>query len=49
VTIRIDCPQRGKDCFITINLNEWSMDFLEDEEESSDPEATKKEVKAEGT
>ncbi len=25
VTIRIDCPDRGKDCFITINLREWQF------------------------
>jgi predicted ArsR family transcriptional regulator len=32
VTIRIDCPERGKDCFITINLREWDFQFFDDEE-----------------
>ncbi|MHA1247710.1 MAG: winged helix-turn-helix transcriptional regulator [Candidatus Thorarchaeota archaeon] len=31
VTIRIDCPDKGEDCFITINLKEWQFDFLEEE------------------
>ncbi len=49
VTIRIDCPQRGKDCFITINLNEWTLDLIEEEEEeedSTEPEKTKPEIEA---
>jgi predicted transcriptional regulator len=32
VTIRIDCPERGKDCFITIKLREWDFRFFDDEE-----------------
>jgi predicted transcriptional regulator len=32
VTIRIDCPERGKDCFITIKLREWDFQFFDDEE-----------------
>jgi len=31
VTIRIDCPERGKDCFVTINLNEWEFQFVNEE------------------
>ncbi|TFG06536.1 hypothetical protein EU538_10120 [Candidatus Thorarchaeota archaeon] len=31
VTIRIDCPERGKDCYITINLTEWQFEFLDEE------------------
>jgi DNA-binding transcriptional ArsR family regulator len=31
VTIRIDCPERGKDCFITIKLTEWEFQFIDDE------------------
>ncbi|NHJ13821.1 MAG: winged helix-turn-helix transcriptional regulator [Candidatus Thorarchaeota archaeon] len=33
VTIRIDCPERGKDCYITINLREWEFQFFEEEED----------------
>ena len=32
VTIRIDCPERGKDCYIKINLREWQFDMLGEEE-----------------
>ena len=32
VTIRIDCPERGKDCFITINLKDWVFQLVSDEE-----------------
>ncbi len=35
VTIRIDCPERGKDCFITINLVEWQFETLPDSPEDS--------------
>jgi len=35
VTIRIDCPERGKDCFITINLTEWEFQFIEDENDET--------------
>ena len=31
VTILIDCPERGKDCFITINLTDWEFQFIDDE------------------
>lgn len=31
VTIRIDCPERGKDCFITIKLTEWEFQFIDDD------------------
>ena len=31
ITIRIDCPERGKDCFITINLTDWEFQFIDDE------------------
>jgi len=31
ITIRIDCPERGKDCFITINLTDWQFDLFVDE------------------
>ena len=37
VTIRIDCPERGKDCYIKINLREWQFDLLA-EEETEPPE-----------
>ncbi|NWF96591.1 MAG: helix-turn-helix domain-containing protein [Candidatus Thorarchaeota archaeon] len=36
VTIRIDCPERGKDCFITINLTEWQFQFMEESETPSE-------------
>ena len=35
VTIRIDCPERGKDCFITINLTDWEFQFIDDEGEET--------------
>jgi DNA-binding transcriptional ArsR family regulator len=35
VTIRIDCPERGKDCFITINLKDWEFRPIDDDEEES--------------
>ena len=40
VLIRIDCPERGKDCFIRINLTEWQFQYIEDddEDESEDEE-----------
>jgi len=38
VTIRIDCPERGKDCFITINLTDWEFQVVEDDEEESENE-----------
>ncbi|MFW9807501.1 MAG: winged helix-turn-helix transcriptional regulator [Candidatus Thorarchaeota archaeon] len=31
ITIRIDCPERGKDCFITINLTDWEFQFIDEE------------------
>ena len=31
ITIRIDCPERGKDCFITIALKEWQFETFENE------------------
>jgi DNA-binding transcriptional ArsR family regulator len=36
VTIRIDCPERSKDCFITINLKDWKFQLVDDEEGESD-------------
>ncbi|MFO7836774.1 MAG: helix-turn-helix domain-containing protein [Candidatus Thorarchaeota archaeon] len=30
VTIRIDCPDEGKDCFLSIDLNEWNLDLLDE-------------------
>ncbi len=47
VTIRIDCPERGKDCYITINLREWKFQVIDDDEDDSDgemPEADTKTV-----
>lgn len=47
VTIRIDCPERGKDCYITINLREWKFQIIDDDEDDSDgelPEADTKTV-----
>ena len=35
ITIRIDCPERGKDCFITINLTEWEFQFIDDDGEET--------------
>jgi hypothetical protein len=32
VTIRIDCPEKGKDCFITINLHDWEFQIVNDDE-----------------
>ncbi len=45
VTIRIDCPERGNDCFITINLTEWQFEFLDEETIASRPT---EEIRAEG-
>ncbi|MCF2136469.1 MAG: winged helix-turn-helix transcriptional regulator [Candidatus Thorarchaeota archaeon] len=50
VTIRIDCPDKGQDCFITIKLNEWQFEFISDnlepdgEHASSTSEIEKEEV-----
>ncbi len=30
VSIRIDCPERGKDCFITIDLKEWHFEIIDE-------------------
>lgn len=46
VTIRIDCPERGKDCFITINLTEWEFRDIEDDEEVAEADRPLEEVKA---
>ena len=35
VTIRIDCPERGKDCFITINLTDWEFQIIEDDNDDA--------------
>jgi DNA-binding transcriptional ArsR family regulator len=32
ITIRIDCPEKGKDCFITINLTEWQFEYVEEDD-----------------
>ena len=51
VTIRIDCPEKGKDCFIQINLTEWQFQFIDEEEsrtEISPEDATLEKVKAPG-
>ncbi len=34
VTIRIDCPDKGQDCFITIKLNEWCFEFWNEGDEA---------------
>ncbi len=47
ITIRIDCPQRGKDCFITIRLQEWQLD--DGGIETSDMAPAQPQVGAEGT
>ncbi|MFW9953437.1 MAG: winged helix-turn-helix transcriptional regulator [Candidatus Thorarchaeota archaeon] len=36
VLIRIDCPEKGKDCYIRINLREWQFDFTEEEDDMLD-------------
>jgi len=36
VLIRIDCPERGKDCYIRINLREWQFEVIEDDEDDSE-------------
>jgi DNA-binding transcriptional ArsR family regulator len=37
ILIRIDCPEKGKDCYIRINLREWQFGFtVEDDDENSD-------------
>ena len=46
ITIRIDCPEKGKDCFITINLTEWRFEYIEDDEIDS---IASSEVKVEGS
>lgn len=47
VTIRIDCPERGKDCFITINLTEWQFEYIEDND--IEPLASEEQVHIEGS
>lgn len=47
ITIRIDCPERGKDCFITINLTEWQFEFIEEDE--MDTVSSSEEIQAEGS
>ncbi len=39
VLIRIDCPEKGRDCFIRINLKDWQLDFLSDEEDIQESES----------
>ncbi len=34
ILIRIDCPDRGKDCYIRINLREWQFDFTDEDNDS---------------
>jgi DNA-binding transcriptional ArsR family regulator len=36
VTIRIDCPEKGQDCFITIKLKEWEFGKIDDEVADAD-------------
>jgi DNA-binding transcriptional ArsR family regulator len=36
ILIRIDCPDKGKDCYIRVNLREWQFDFIDDDEEEDD-------------
>ena len=33
--IRIDCPEKGKDCYIRINLREWQFDFAEEDDDEN--------------
>jgi DNA-binding transcriptional ArsR family regulator len=47
VTIRIDCPEKGQDCFITIKLKEW--EFGKFAEEISETDVIVEEVKAQET
>lgn len=28
ILIRIDCPEKGKDCFLRVNLREWQFDLI---------------------
>lgn len=44
VTIRIDCPERGKDCFITIKLKDWEFRLVEDNGEESEIDVETAEV-----
>ncbi|MBD3406849.1 MAG: helix-turn-helix domain-containing protein [Candidatus Lokiarchaeota archaeon] len=44
VTIRIDCPDKGEDCYITINLKDWDFEFIENDD--SDQEISSDETKA---
>jgi hypothetical protein len=46
ITIRIDCPERGKDCFITINLKEWRFQTFEDEESNTSIKAEKAQIES---
>ena len=39
VTIRIDCPERGKDCFITITLKDWEFQLVTDDEDDDENES----------
>ncbi|MHA1908780.1 MAG: winged helix-turn-helix transcriptional regulator [Candidatus Thorarchaeota archaeon] len=34
--IRIDCPERGKDCYIRINLREWKFELVEEDDVEND-------------
>ncbi|MHA1960220.1 MAG: winged helix-turn-helix transcriptional regulator [Candidatus Thorarchaeota archaeon] len=44
VTIRIDCPEKGQDCFITIKLKEWEFEKIDDDLADSDLVAEKVEA-----
>jgi hypothetical protein len=47
ITIRIDCPEKGKDCFITINLTEWQFEYIEDDD--IDTIISSEEIQTEGS
>ena len=47
ITIRIDCPERGKDCFITINLSSWQFEYIEDDDVDTIPSSEK--IRIEGS
>jgi DNA-binding transcriptional ArsR family regulator len=44
VTIRIDCPERGKDCFVVINLTDWEFQFIEDDDTTTSIEEEQSET-----
>jgi hypothetical protein len=39
ILIRIDCPEKGKDCYIRINLREWQFEFVDEDDGTEEHES----------